>query len=127
MTSYHPVEPVRPTSGLTPEWTIQDRLRLEARRLLSHSFLSAAQVANKLSLPNPSQFGRKFRSDVGVAPGRYRQEIDDSPEKRSKQAVKAETTAKMVGLGHAFLRETLCFPLRSLRPLRLRGFFQWTH
>ncbi len=97
------------------------------KRLILGKFIPQPTCNMRLTNTNPSQFGRKFRSNVGVAPGRFRQEIDDSPEKRSKQAVKAETTTKMVGLGHAFLRETLCFPLRSLRPLRLRGFFQWTH
>ncbi len=40
--------------------------------------------------------------------------------------MKAERTAIIVGFGHTIRRETLFISLRSLRPLRLMGFFQWT-
>ncbi|MEM9773736.1 MAG: helix-turn-helix transcriptional regulator [Chloroflexota bacterium] len=75
VTTNHLVETVRQTAGRTPKRIIQDRLLLEAKRLLAYSTLSAAEIGNELSFPNSSQFGRWFRTNEGVAPGRFRQQV----------------------------------------------------
>ncbi len=75
VTSNHLVETVRETTGATPKSIIQERLLLEAKRLLAYSSLSAAQVGNELSFPNPAQFGRWFKINAGVAPGQFRQQL----------------------------------------------------
>ncbi|MEM8859176.1 MAG: AraC family transcriptional regulator [Chloroflexota bacterium] len=75
VTTNHLVETVRQTYGLTPKRMIQDRLMLEAKRLLAHSTLSAAEIGNELSFPNSSQFGRWFRTNEGIAPGQFRQHV----------------------------------------------------
>ncbi len=71
----HLVETVRQTAGQTPKRIIQDRLLLEAKRLLAYSTLSAAEIGIELSFPNSSQFGRWFRTNEGMAPGQFRQQV----------------------------------------------------
>ena len=75
VTTNHLVEMVRETSGFTPKRIIQDRLLLEAKRLLAYSTLSAAEIGSELSFSDPSQFGRWFRTNAGVAPGQFRQQL----------------------------------------------------
>lgn len=75
VTSNHLVETVRETTGTTPKKMIQERLLLEAKRLLAYSSLSAAEVGNELSFPNPAQFGRWFKTNAGLAPGQFRQQL----------------------------------------------------
>ncbi|MEM7118061.1 MAG: helix-turn-helix transcriptional regulator [Chloroflexota bacterium] len=75
VTTNHLVETVRQITGTTPKRLIQDRLLLEAKRLLAHTALSADQVSKELSFPNASQFGRWFRTNVGLAPGQFRQQV----------------------------------------------------
>ena len=75
VTTNHLVETVRESSGFTPKQIIQERLLLEAKRLLAYLTLSAAEIGSELSFRNPSQFGRWFRTNAGVAPGQFRQQI----------------------------------------------------
>ncbi|RYU79153.1 AraC family transcriptional regulator [Hymenobacter persicinus] len=52
---------------------IQERIVVEARRLLRHSALSVAQVADRLGFEDASYFGRYFRKHAGQTPETYRQ------------------------------------------------------
>ncbi|HUN22661.1 MAG TPA: AraC family transcriptional regulator [Anaerolineales bacterium] len=73
VTDNHLVKTVRQTTGRTPKQILQDRLLLEAKRLLIYTPLSAAQIGEQLSFPNPTQFGRWFKSNLGLAPQQFRQ------------------------------------------------------
>ena len=75
VTTSHLVETVREITGSTPKRIMQDRLLLEAKRLLAYSSLSAAEIGHELSFPNSDQFGRWFKSNAGVAPGQFRHQL----------------------------------------------------
>jgi AraC family transcriptional regulator, transcriptional activator of pobA len=59
-------------TGMTASDMVQARLLAEARRLLTHSDLTAAQIAAKLGFEDPSYFGRFFKRRAKTSPGRYR-------------------------------------------------------
>ena len=59
--------------GQTASDLIHARVVLEARRLLTHSALNIAQVADELGFDDPSYFGRYFRKYVGQSPEAFRQ------------------------------------------------------
>jgi AraC-like DNA-binding protein len=51
---------------------VRRRLALEARRLLAHTELTAAQVGYVLGFEDPAYFARFFRRETGSAPSAYR-------------------------------------------------------
>ncbi|GAB3506872.1 helix-turn-helix transcriptional regulator [Spirosoma knui] len=51
---------------------IQERLILEAKRLLVHTDLSVAQVADRLNFGDHSYFNRFFRKEADVTPEQFR-------------------------------------------------------
>src|SRR5262249_19001807 len=51
---------------------VRRRIALEARRLLAHSQLTAAQVGFALGFEDPAYFARFFRRETGRAPSAYR-------------------------------------------------------
>lgn len=59
--------------GQTASDLIHARVVLEAKRLLSHSALGVAQVADELGFDDPSYFGRYFRKYAGQSPEAFRQ------------------------------------------------------
>lgn len=63
---------LRALTGKTAMQHIQDRLLLEARRLLAHSRLDVAEIAYDLGYKDVSYFGRVFRKHEGVPPGEFR-------------------------------------------------------
>jgi AraC-like DNA-binding protein len=63
---------VKEVTGLTPREIIQQHLVLEAKRLLVHSDLTAAQIAYRIGFDDPSYFGRFFRRETRSSPGRFR-------------------------------------------------------
>ncbi len=52
---------------------IQERLLVEAKRLLAHSELTVAEICYELGYEDPSYFARFFRQKAGMAPGKYRE------------------------------------------------------
>lgn len=61
-------------TGRSAKNYIDERLVLEARRLLIHDQLSAAQCSTRLGFPDPSSFSAFFRRQTGFQPGRWRDE-----------------------------------------------------
>ena len=51
---------------------IQERLLLEAKRLLVHTDLTVAQIADRLNFVDHSYFNRFFRKAAGVTPEQFR-------------------------------------------------------
>ena len=63
---------VRRQLGRPPLELIQDRLALEARRLLLHTDETAARVGYALGFDDPSYFARFFRRRTGLTPTAFR-------------------------------------------------------
>jgi AraC-like DNA-binding protein len=63
---------VRRQLGRPPLELIQDRLALEARRLLRHTDETAARVGYALGFDDPSYFARFFRRRTGLTPTAFR-------------------------------------------------------
>lgn len=66
---------LRAETGKTAQEHIQDRLLLEARRLLAHSRLDVAEIAYELGYADGSYFGRVFRRHQGMSPGQFRKQF----------------------------------------------------
>lgn len=75
VTAGHLSETVRDKTGLTASQVIHRRLALEAKRLLTYSDKTVAQIAYALQFDDPSYFARFFRRETGTAPGAFRQTI----------------------------------------------------
>lgn len=61
------------TLGRSAGTVIQERVLLEAKRLLAHGGLSVAEIAYELGYEDPNYFTRFFRKKAGLSPGKYRQ------------------------------------------------------
>lgn len=59
-------------TGRTPKQLVDERLLLEARRLLAHSDLSVARVGEAVGFDDPSNFGAWFRLRDGQTPAAFR-------------------------------------------------------
>jgi AraC-like DNA-binding protein len=59
-------------TGRTAKQTVDDRVALEARRLLACTSLSVAEIGRRLGFPEPTNFGRFFHREVGLSPGAFR-------------------------------------------------------
>jgi AraC-like DNA-binding protein len=59
-------------SGRTPKQMIQERVALEAARLLAHSDLPVTSVATRLSFRDASNFSAFFTGQKGIAPTEFR-------------------------------------------------------
>lgn len=61
-------------TGKTPHNLIAERILLEAKRLLTYSDLSIAEIADYLGYSEPTHFGRFFRRYLGLSPHTWRQQ-----------------------------------------------------
>lgn len=61
-------------AGRTAKQVVDDRVALEARRLLACTPMSVAEVGRHLGFPEPTNFGRFFHREVGTSPGQFRTE-----------------------------------------------------
>ncbi|MEV4702180.1 AraC family transcriptional regulator [Actinoplanes sp. NPDC049316] len=59
-------------TGRTAKQVVDDRVALEARRLLACTTLSVAEIGRRLGFGEPTNFGRFFHREVGVSPGAFR-------------------------------------------------------
>lgn len=75
MSADHLNEHVKKRLGRTASSVIQDRLLLEAKRLLLHADLSIKEVGYALNLKDPAYFTRWFHKAAGVPPATYRDQV----------------------------------------------------
>jgi AraC-like DNA-binding protein len=61
-------------TGRTAKQVVDDRVALQARRLLACTTMSVAEVGRHLGFPEPTNFGRFFHREVGTSPGQFRAE-----------------------------------------------------
>jgi AraC-like DNA-binding protein len=61
--------------GKSARTIIQERLLLEAKRLLAYSDLSIAEIAYELGFEDPNYFTRFFKGHVEATPGAFRSEV----------------------------------------------------
>ena len=59
-------------AGRTPKQAIQDRIVLEARRLLAHTDLPSATIATQLGFRDPSNFSAFFATHTATTPTAFR-------------------------------------------------------
>jgi AraC-like DNA-binding protein len=59
-------------AGRTPKQAIQDRIALEARRLLAHTDLPSSTIATQLGFSDPSNFSAFFLAHAAVTPTAFR-------------------------------------------------------
>ena len=57
---------------------MRQRLTLEAKRLMAHSDLTAAQVGFRLGFEDPAYFARFFRSEASQPPTTFRARLNRS-------------------------------------------------
>jgi AraC-like DNA-binding protein len=62
-------------TGRTAKQAVDDRVALEARRLLACTPLSVAEIGRRLGFGEPTNFGRFFHREVGMSPGAFRAEM----------------------------------------------------
>ena len=61
--------------GIPAKEVIQERLEVEARRLLLFTDASTERVARELGFKDPSYFARFFRRRTGASPARFRESV----------------------------------------------------
>ncbi len=66
-------------AGISSKAYIDQRLVLEAKRLLAHSDLSVARCAQRLGFDDPANFTAYFRRATGKAPGAWRRRYSHGP------------------------------------------------
>lgn len=70
----HLSETIKKVTGKTAGDMIQDRLILEAKRLLLHSTVTAKEIAYHLNFNDPSYFSRFFKNNAGLSPEEFRKQ-----------------------------------------------------
>jgi len=60
-------------TGRTAKQVVDDRVALEAQRLLACTNASVAEIGRRLGFGEPTNFGRFFHREVGLSPGAFRQ------------------------------------------------------
>ena len=68
---------VKRITGKTVSSLIQERILLEAKRLLAHSNDPIKDIASALGFDDRSYFSRFFRDRVGKAPGLFRKQFEE--------------------------------------------------
>lgn len=68
-------EATRQALGYTVAQLIRERVMLEAKRLLLHSEISVAEVADRLGFDDPAYFSRCFRKHTSRSPIEFRQSL----------------------------------------------------
>lgn len=74
VTPGHLNDVTKQVTGKTVSALIQERIVLEAKRMLVHSEQSIKEIAYALGFDDPSYFTRFFRERAGTSPGTFREE-----------------------------------------------------
>ncbi|TVO68442.1 AraC family transcriptional regulator [Denitromonas ohlonensis] len=61
-------------AGVTAKTYIAARINLEAKRLLAHTALPIAQIADRIGFDEPTNFVKFFKREVGCSPGEFRRQ-----------------------------------------------------
>ena len=64
--------------GTTAKAVIAARINLEAKRLLVHTDLAVAGIAQKLGFDEATNFSKFFKLEVGCAPAEFRKRQRDT-------------------------------------------------
>jgi AraC-like DNA-binding protein len=59
-------------TGYGAKRVIQQRVLLEAKRLLVHTELTSTAIATRIGMPDPTTFGKFFRSQTGETPASFK-------------------------------------------------------
>jgi AraC-like DNA-binding protein len=59
-------------TGRSAKQVIDERVALQASRLLAATDEPIARIGRRLGFPEPTNFGRFFTREVGVSPGAFR-------------------------------------------------------
>jgi AraC-like DNA-binding protein len=59
-------------TGRSAKQVVDDRVTLQARRLLAATEAPIADIGRQLGFPEPTNFGRFFHREVGTSPGAFR-------------------------------------------------------
>ncbi|MEV0563473.1 AraC family transcriptional regulator [Dactylosporangium sp. NPDC050588] len=66
-------------TGRSAKQIVDERIALEAKRLLATSTLPVAEVGRRLGFDEPTNFGRFFARETGLTPGAFRATLLRSP------------------------------------------------
>ncbi len=77
ITADHLSDLLRKRIGRSAMEVLQDRLILEAKRLLLHSSKSVKEVGFALNMEDPAYFSRFFKKATDLTPGEYRDQVRD--------------------------------------------------
>ena len=69
-------------TGRSAKQVIDDRVTLEAMRLLAVTDDPIADIGRRLGFPEPTNFGRFFARETGQSPGNFRAALHRSPAPR---------------------------------------------
>ncbi|MDR6290338.1 AraC family transcriptional activator of pobA [Inquilinus ginsengisoli] len=81
----------RRVAGAPPARLIQDRLLLEAKRLLLYSNISVADAGYALGFTDPAYFSRLFAKETGLSPRAFRRGGDARPQAAQLQTIVSTT------------------------------------
>jgi AraC-like DNA-binding protein len=65
---------VREAAGVSAKRYVSQRVALEAKRLLAHTSLPVATIADRLGFDEPTNFVKFFRREAGAVPGAFRRQ-----------------------------------------------------
>jgi AraC-like DNA-binding protein len=74
LSSKHLSQSLKNITGKGAKEFIQDRIVLEAKRLLLHTDLSISEVGYKLGFEEPLHFSGFFKKKIGISPSKFRAE-----------------------------------------------------
>lgn len=77
VTSKHLSQTVKNLTGKSAKEVIQDRLLLEAKRLLIHTDLSIKEIGYRIGFEEPLHFSSFFKKKAGSSPSAFREEKQD--------------------------------------------------
>ncbi|MCD8165039.1 MAG: AraC family transcriptional regulator [Bacteroides sp.] len=68
---------VKKMTGQTPKNYIDNRIILEAKRLLTYSSMSVKEISLELGFDEPTNFNKFFRKNVGITPVTFRRKEEE--------------------------------------------------